>query len=102
MHRVLPSPTINSSFIFSVLASTEVYTLSLHDALPISPPLSRLRRAGRDARCAGGRGGARRRATDDRGLRHRLLHRVLERSEEHMSELQSRRDIVCRLRLKKK
>src|SRR5690349_22826122 len=34
--------------------------------------------------------------------RHRLLHRRAERSEEHTSELQSRRDLVCRLLLEKK
>src|SRR5215471_9145317 len=68
-------------FFFNDTATTEIYTLSLHDALPI-----RLHRAGRegvDAHALGGVVG-----------RHR--------SEEHTSELQSRRDLVCRLLLEKK
>src|SRR5690349_22821587 len=37
-----------------------------------------------------------------RADQYRLQHRVLARSEEHTSELQSRRDLVCRLLLEKK
>src|SRR5438105_11187096 len=65
-------------------APTEIYTLSLHDALPIC---TRPRR--RRARLPGA--GGRRRAT---------AHAP--RSEEHTSELQSRVDLVCRLLLEKK
>src|SRR5437870_13919075 len=75
-------------FFFNVPSTTEIYTLSLHDALPISietrrlalicpnPTLSmrRLISAGRDQT----------------------------RSEEHTSELQSRGHLVCRLLLEKK
>src|SRR2546429_4468030 len=86
-------------FFFNDTATTEIYTLSLHDALPISR---------------------------HQGLERRLLDRVLEpqplaeaqplgaqvqiqrldflaqRSEEHTSELQSRLHLVCRLLLEKK
>src|SRR5436190_14055395 len=77
-------------FFFNDTATTEIYTLSLHDALPIyhaarpvdparklqhrrPDPLLHLRRAARD-----------------------------QRSEEHTSELQSHSDLVCRLLLEKK
>src|SRR2546425_2511318 len=81
-------------FFFNDTATTEIYTLSLHDALPISE------------RCV------------DRGRQQladafeqflyagdcRLLVEpdVLERSEEHTSELQSLAYLVCRLLLEKK
>src|SRR5690349_23594979 len=84
-------------FFFNDPAPTEIYTLSLHDALPIS--------------VEGGAGGA-----AQRGVQVRALHggvggdddqhggeaRGEHRSEEHTSELQSRRDLVCRLLLEKK
>src|SRR5207247_10381585 len=75
-----------SFFFFSSPASTEIYTLSLHDALPISGGV-----AGSSAR-----GGRRRRGP----RRHRRAS--VTRSEEHTSELQSRVDLVCRLLLEKK
>src|SRR6266536_5925352 len=64
-------------FFFNDTATTEIYTLSLHDALPISWP-----RPWWGERA------------DRRG--------VAWRSEEHTSELQSRVDLVCRLLLEKK
>src|SRR6202041_4132343 len=66
-------------FFFNDTATTEIYTLSLHDALPISPldPHARW----------------------DRG---RGLRRGRPRSEEHTSELQSHVNLVCRLLLEKK
>src|SRR6201989_3729948 len=70
-----------SCFFFNDTATTEIYTLSLHDALPI---------------CAQGRHQAR---IQNLGL---LLTDDDNRSEEHTSELQSRRDLVCRLLLEKK
>src|SRR5437868_12711577 len=70
-------------FFFNDTPTTEIYTLSLHDALPIY----RARARGR-----GPAGLAERR--DARGS--------LGRSEEHTSELQSRFDLVCRLLLEKK
>src|SRR2546428_10099645 len=71
-------------FFFNDTATTEIYTLSLHDALPISVgrlPLRVLFPGAED-----------RRRVDQHGLR----------SEEHTSELQSRSDLVCRLLLEKK
>src|SRR5574340_1773285 len=68
-------------FFFNDTATTEIYTLSLHDALPIC---CMCRRSHHDLR---GRG---------RG------HRPRRRSEEHTSELQSPKDLVCRLLLAKK
>src|SRR2546430_10047107 len=80
-----PSITFSLFFFFNDTATTEIYTLSIHDALPISPinrpgpprwPLesgaSPIREASRD------------------------------RSEEHTSELQSQSNLVCRLLLEKK
>src|SRR5260221_8521921 len=72
-------------FFFNDTATTEIYTLSLHDALPISPARSS---------CPCTRP-ARRRAP--RSARARTA-----RSEEHTSELQSHSDLVCRLLLEKK
>ena len=82
-----------SSIFFNDTATTEIYTLSLHAALPIS---RRRSRSYVDVRCADGvEHGARRRA--GLGGRHPGA-----RSEEHTSELQSRRNLVCRLLLEKK
>src|SRR3712207_6938323 len=89
-------------FFFNDTATTEIYTLSLHDALPISelkhPPgrMHRLRDGSiLDAVIA---------LTDvDEGDFPALhLGRYLFRSEEHTSELQSRQYLVCRLLLEKK
>src|SRR2546425_7469413 len=95
-------------FFFNDTATTEIYTLSLHDALPI---LSRKRRP----RHAVGRGAARGTAREPRRvpLEHRGTGRALDRhrgarrrgvrrSEEHTSELQSLAYLVCRLLLEKK
>src|SRR5439155_8299592 len=94
------------SFFLNDTATTEIYTLSLHDALPICCKLSTaltwwVEWNERGALSAppnlareGGRlrgGGARRDRTAD-----------LLRSEEHTSELQSRGHLVCRLLLEKK
>src|SRR3712207_9180816 len=80
-------------FFFNDTATTEIYTLSLHDALPIFAGGERqpLRPAtGMAGAGVGGRRGAgRERAAG-------------ERSEEHTSELQSRQYLVCRLLLEKK
>src|SRR5437588_11867312 len=71
------------SFFFNDTATTEIYTLSLHDALPISrpkPPSS----------------------SPPSGLRTGAGPPRYGRSEEHTSELQSHSDLVCRLLLEKK
>src|SRR5438105_12829481 len=83
-------PPDGNSFLlfFYGTPTTGIYTLSLHDALPIS----RRRRPG-VARSAAAPGPAR----HPGGLRRRSG-----RSEEHTSELQSRVDLVCRLLLEKK
>src|SRR3712207_6988748 len=93
-------------FFFNDTATTEIYTLSLHDALPISP---RRPRAAAGGPPAGGHGGGhqRHRARDPRPRRGRAAgrpggHRRRTRSEEHTSELQSRQYLVCRLLLEKK
>src|SRR5438034_11662121 len=82
-------------FFYNDPATTEIYTLSLHDALPIS------RRPGRGRRLPAEAVFARRAGTQgprsDRGPPLSEL-----RSEEHTSELQSHSDLVCRLLLEKK
>src|SRR3712207_9175733 len=82
-------------FFFNDTATTEIYTLSLHDALPISARESGSR-SGSWTRTAAVSGRSDR-ATARRSIRHG--HR---RSEEHTSELQSRQYLVCRLLLEKK
>src|SRR5439155_21469725 len=85
-------------FFFNDPATIQIYTLSLHDALPISLAESGdgRREDDRGARGADGapRGPHRRGAATSR--RHGA------RSEEHTSELQSRGHLVCRLLLEKK
>src|SRR5438093_8404533 len=74
---------VKEIFFFNDASSPEIYTLSLHDALPIS-----LQRA------------------DDGDKLHPVVGRprfaAEERSEEHTSELQSLTNLVCRLLLEKK
>src|SRR2546427_11995283 len=77
-------PLFSFFFFFNDTATTEIYTLSLHDALPISWTVfesgsenTRATRAGASASLA-------------------------KRSEEHTSELQSQSNLVCRLLLEKK
>src|ERR1039458_10567851 len=67
-------------FFFNDTATTEIYTLSLHDALPICHPGGQVRRR-------------------DRSRAGQSHH---PRSEEHTAELQSLRHLVCRLLLEKK
>src|SRR5437868_12664318 len=76
------------SFFFHDPATTEIYTLSLHDALPIS---LRFRWTAMALFCL-----------LYLALIGSALTFVLLRSEEHTSELQSRFDLVCRLLLEKK
>src|SRR5215469_18707491 len=77
-------------FFFNDTATTEIYTLSLHDALPILPGAQQVLAT---AHPGDGEAGA-------QPGRIRPAQPV--RSEEHTSELQSRRDLVCRLLLEKK
>src|SRR5438445_8416790 len=79
-------------------APTEIYTLSLHDALPIyQRPV--LRRVSLDGARAGRRGDRRLPLTEHSMVR---IPTHGPRSEEHTSELQSRQYLVCRLLLEKK
>src|SRR5438270_5185368 len=78
-------------FFFNNTATTEIYTLSLHDALPIC---SCRRYSFPAARPGEDRTGP---------LRSPALRRAAaQRSEEHTSELQSQSNLVCRLLLEKK
>src|SRR5688572_31237775 len=83
-------------FIFNVPSTTEIYTLSLHDALPISPPARRAvdGLSGRAPRRAAHRWYTLTPASRSAVSPHR--------SEEHTSELQSQSNLVCRLLLEKK
>src|SRR3712207_6880540 len=95
-------------FFFNDTATTEIYTLSLHDALPISPfwaPAS-ARKATRWSRSRARRPGTGCGAPEIScpNPAVSIFDRYLdgERSEEHTSELQSRQYLVCRLLLEKK
>src|SRR5690349_24262410 len=81
-------------FFFNDTATTEIYTLSLHDALPISARTAGSSSA-RSRACGSVMRSSREPATSS-------SYRADPRSEEHTSELQSRRDLVCRLLLEKK
>src|SRR2546425_2204519 len=91
-------------FFFNDTATTEIYTLSLHDALPISGSTAWARRSSPRSRrswwracVATARSGSRAsRVASRRALSRRW------RSEEHTSELQSLAYLVCRLLLEKK
>src|SRR5260221_3723626 len=87
-------------FFFNDTATTEIYTLSLHDALPIftiQMSGSNFRSLAR--RVAMSSGAARSRTRRKRRSSGRASSK---RSEEHTSELQSHSDLVCRLLLEKK
>src|SRR5947208_10421422 len=86
-------------YFFFMLSSTPyIYTLSLHDALPIS----RLAQERPPARGAGGPGGAAPASGRAPGRWERVQAAEPGRSEEHTSELQSPDHLVCRLLLEKK
>src|SRR3712207_6920109 len=94
---------------FNDAATTEIYTLSLHDALPISAglPLHLAQPAHEcgPVRQAGDRVGERQSGELGVDARHGDLGgdvAAVQRSEEHTSELQSRQYLVCRLLLEKK
>src|SRR5256885_16251678 len=91
-------------FFFNDTATTEIYTLSLHDALPISQLVELPGLGAQHAPQV-----MRRFAFHDCGLTLKLFHEkssshaeILSRSEEHTSELQSPCNLVCRLLLEKK
>src|SRR2546430_17610927 len=84
-------------FFFNDTATTEIYTLSLHDALPIS-------RRYRSRATYAGRRPWKKTSVWSLALRPagRGKSRGAPRSEEHTSELQSQSNLVCRLLLEKK
>src|SRR5258705_9988956 len=95
---MIPGPPFFFFFFFNDTATTEIYTLSLHDALPIF--------AGCTRTVIGG-------YKDSPDMRYRVYAKIYGaygrsfldntlRSEEHTSELQSLRHLVCRLLLEKK
>src|SRR5579871_4381998 len=85
LDRILRQPPLTRhNFFFNEPATTEIYTLSLHDALPISACRARQPRE---------------RYERERVAREFARAIAEKRSEEHTSELQSRRDLVCRLLL---
>src|SRR2546430_7762491 len=91
-------------FFFNDTATTEIYTLSLHDALPIYVHRRgpwRLDRNG-DARAGRTAGLWGRPPAPRRILRRAEGGAATERSEEHTSELQSQSNLVCRLLLEEK
>src|SRR2546430_8652736 len=92
-------------FFFNDTATTEIYTLSLHDALPISPK--------RELQIGGysfwnqlnhrfGRLRASKLREENGGFAGAAKIALEGRSEEHTSELQSQSNLVCRLLLEKK
>src|SRR5260370_38891376 len=89
------SPPIFILFFFNDTATTEIYTLSLHDALPISSAPLRLVIDDVDRDHP---------VVSDRSIKAEVGGGVVlrSRSEEHTSELQSHLNIVCRLLLEKK
>src|SRR5260221_1363409 len=74
-------------FFFNDTATTEIYTLSLHDALPISFPVTLLVGPIKASQLY---------------REDQIVYTSEARSEEHTSELQSHSDLVCRLLLEKK
>src|SRR5207302_9088221 len=94
-HATTPRRMLSSDLFYTPPPTTEIYTLSLHDALPISPTpwlngkhtIFGIVTEGQDVADAISRAPA----IGDRP-----------RSEEHTSELQSRENLVCRLLLEKK
>src|SRR5438034_6096342 len=82
--------TLSFFFFFNDPATTEIYTLSLHDALPISPLLAALSPATKTS------------AARKKSPSLPTARGAISRSEEHTSELQSHSDLVCRLLLEKK
>src|SRR2546430_16160982 len=80
-------------FFFNDTATTEIYTLSLHDALPIFTSVIltlRAKIAGKSYRVV------------SKNFTLEPLFIIIFRSEEHTSELQSQSNLVCRLLLEKK
>src|SRR3712207_7752861 len=84
-------------FFFNDTATTEIYTLSLHDALPISEAVVKVVETTYFGKAF---------ITSPNGSPSAISSKaapwICQRSEEHTSELQSRQYLVCRLLLEKK
>src|SRR5437868_15544582 len=89
-----------SYFFFHITAPPEIYTLSLHDALPIYRDRRRLQPGEGPGRAVRRRGAGEGKITVCADSSP--FSSLPPRSEEHTSELQSRFDLVCRLLLEKK
>src|SRR5438034_8075700 len=102
MIRHMPSTLF---FLLNVTPSPRIYTLSLHDALPIcfdfAPPCCAISPRFQITVCSVSRSVV---ATSSRRpfSASRAIALISSRSEEHTSELQSHSDLVCRLLLEKK
>src|SRR3712207_8558406 len=99
--------TYSSFFFFNDTATTEIYTLSLHDALPILTFIAGARRSGAfEARTVPSSGESAKPAASfaiqSAVAGAMTIPSAQSRSEEHTSELQSRQYLVCRLLLEKK
>src|SRR5688572_32830593 len=104
---MLCSPSITYCFYFNSTATTEIYTLSLHDALPIFREywwVSYYMQQNAFTQ-PHWRGNNRLAIFDDAGFHNTAWYRSMDtglRSEEHTSELQLQSNLVCRLLLEKK
>src|SRR5256885_13729658 len=89
---IAPDSILSFFFFFNDTATTEIYTLSLHDALPILLPINQV-----NSPISGVAVSSLCRVQGDPERLRRYF-----RSEEHTSELQSPCNLVCRLLLEKK
>src|SRR3989442_5136523 len=95
------APSVHLFFFFNDTATTEIYTLSLHDALPISARTT-LVSSSSCLRWVSRRSIFWSRITRSKRSLGGWQRSFCARSEEHTSELQSRPHLVCRLLLEKK
>src|SRR2546426_7925545 len=99
----MPSHCHFSFFFFNDTATTEIYTLSLHDALPISRQILKREAVSFRARVLADTGGWKHGTGRVPAEAETAILAIGEqRSEEHTSELQSPCNLVCRLLLEKK
>src|SRR2546430_9170208 len=91
-----PPASLSIFFFFNDTATTEIYTLSLHDALPIFGELEEHRAPGGVDFVVGNK------ISSESQIAPQVPVSPQHRSEEHTSELQSQSNLVCRLLLEKK
>src|SRR5436309_4143827 len=90
------------TFFFNYPSTTGIYTLSLHDALPISARSSTRQSVWFSTICPRSNGPSPRTRNRSATTSPKTTCSRCSRSEEHTSELQSRENLVCRLLLEKK